>query len=47
MERELSNEQKLRIIWRDEGVDAAMRCARHLGFTKRQAWDMITKWMFK
>lgn len=36
----------LKVIWKDEGIDAALDVARKLGFTKYAAYRMIGFWMF-
>lgn len=42
---DLSDKKKLKIIWQSEGVDAALACAKSLGFTQIEVMQRITKWM--
>lgn len=37
----MNPKQSLISIARYEGIDAAMSCAKRLGFTKKQAWVII------
>lgn len=44
---DLSNKQKLKAIWVNEGVDACLAVAKKLGFTRIEVMERITKWMRK